>query len=160
MKKYLTELSQRERNLLGLGTLIVALVLLWLLVYRPISTHIDQQVVRKQQLQEQLNIMQQAVGQIRPNQAQSRVPLPADKTFSAWLDGQLSQLNLQQAVKRSEPIDENTVTLWLQSVPFDRIADWLQSIHQKHGVVVDQADINVVDRSLGLVTLRIRITTS
>ena len=160
MKKFLSQFSERERNLLAYGGLLVLMVMLWLLLYRPISTFITHQAELKVQLQQQLNSMQQASGRLIGQQTQSIQPLPADKTFSAWLDGQLSQLNLQQSVKRSEPIDEQTVTLWLESVPFDRLADWLQQINNKYGVVVDQADINITDRTMGLVTIRMRVTKS
>jgi len=158
MKHFLSQLSQRERQLLMVGGLVILVVMFWLLLYRPLSTHISQQVLLKTQLQQQLNSMQQAAAGLGGHQLSTRQSLPADKTFSAWLDGQLNQLNMQQSVKRSEPIDDKTVTLWLESVAFDQWADWLQRINQQYGVVVDQADINVTDRDLGLVTLRIRIT--
>ncbi|KAA3638990.1 MAG: hypothetical protein DWP95_11490 [Proteobacteria bacterium] len=160
MKRFLTQLSQREQRLLIYGAGLVFVVLLWLLVYRPVSNFIMQQAELKAQLQRQLTSMQQAAISLTGQQTQIKKSLPSDKTFSAWLDGQLMQINLQQAVKRSEPIDEQTVTLWLESVPFDLWADWLQRIYSQYGVVVDQADINVTDRTLGLVTIRMRVTKS
>jgi Type II secretory pathway, component PulM len=135
-------------------------VVLWLLVYRPVTQHLTQQAALKIQLQQQLDSMQHAAIRLTGQPTQTTQPLPLDKTFSAWLDGQLKQLNMQQAVKRSEPVDDRTVTLWLESVPFDQWADWLQQINNQYGVVVDQADINVTDRSLGLVTIRMRVTKS
>jgi general secretion pathway protein M len=160
MKQFLTQLSQRERQLLIVGGLLILAVMFWLLLYRPVTSYIEQRANLKIQLQQQLVSMQQAATGISHQQTTSKQSLPADKTFSAWLDGQLNQLNMQQSVKRSEPIDETTVSLWLESVPFDQWADWLQRINNQYGVVVDQVDINVTDRSLGLVTLRMRITKS
>ena len=160
MKQFFTQLNRREKQLMIYGGLLILMVLLWLMVFRPVNSHINQQAELKNQLQQQLEGMRQAAVNLAGQQTTTRQPLPADKTFSAWLDDQLRQLNLQQSVKRSEPIDDNTVNLWLESVPFDIWADWLQRIDKQYGVVVDQADINVTDRDLGLVTLRIRVTKS
>ncbi len=160
MKQFLTQLNRREKQLIIYGGLLILVVLLWLMVFRPVTRHINQQAELKSQLQQQLDGMQQAAVNLIGQQTTTRQSLPADKTFSAWLDDQLRQLNLQQSVKRSEPIDDKTVNLWLESVPFDIWADWLQRIDKQYGVVVDQADINVTDRDLGLVSLRIRVTKS
>lgn len=160
MKRFIAQLSRREQQLLLFGSLLVVVVMLWLLLYRPMTTYLNRQAELKTQLQQQLVSMQQAASGLSGRPITTTQSLPSDKTFSAWLDGQLQQLNMQQAVKRSEPIDDHTVTLWLESVPFDPWADWLQRINQQYGVVVDQADINVIDRSLGLVSIRMRITKS
>ena len=160
MKQFFTQLNRREKQLMIYGGLLILMVLLWLMVFRPVNSHINQQAELKNQLQQQLEGMRQTAVNLAGQQTTTRQSLPADKTFSAWLDDQLRQLNLQQSVKRSEPIDDNTVNLWLESVPFDIWADWLQRIDKQYGVVVDQADINVTDRDLGLVTLRIRVTKS
>ena len=160
MKQFFTQLNRREKQLIIYGGLLILVVLLWLMVFRPVTRHINQQAELKSQLQQQLDGMQQAAVNLIGQQTTTRQSLPADKTFSAWLDDQLRQLNLQQSVKRSEPINDKTVNLWLESVPFDIWADWLQRIDKQYGVVVDQADINVTDRDLGLVSLRIRVIKS
>ncbi len=160
MKRFFAQLSQRERQLLLYGGGVILLVLLWLLVYQPLSNRINRQVVLKNQLQQQLTGMQQAAATIKGHSLRPQQVLPIDQTFSSWLDAQLNKLNMQQSVKRSEPIDENTVTLWLESVPFDPWADWLQQINRQYGVVVEQADIQVTDRTQGLVNIRMRITKS
>ncbi|MFV0543767.1 MAG: type II secretion system protein GspM [Marinicella pacifica] len=159
MKLFLSQLSHRERQLLNVGAVLILLTLFWLLVFRPVSNYLNRQAHLKIQLQQQLSAMQQSAGQLTGRQVISQQALPADKTFSAWLDGQLQQLNLQNAVKRSEPVDDKTVTIWLESVSFDTWVDWLQDIHQKYGVTVDQADIIISDRPAGLVNIRMRITT-
>lgn len=160
MKQFIAQLSRREKQLLMYGGLLVLVVLLWLLVYRPVTEYLSQQAALKTQLQQQLSSMQQAATGLTGQVSQDTRELPAGQTFSAWIDGQLKQLGMQQAVKRSEPIDDKTVTLWLESVPFDPWADWLQRINQQYGVVVEQVDVSITDRSLGLVTLRMRITKS
>ena len=160
MKQFIAQLSRREKQLLMYGGLLVLVVLLWLLVYRPVTEYLSQQAALKTQLQQQLSSMQQAAAGLTGQVSQDTRELPAGQTFSAWIDGQLKQLGMQQAVKRSEPIDDKTVTLWLESVPFDPWADWLQRINQQYGVVVEQVDVSITDRSLGLVTLRMRITKS
>jgi type II secretory pathway component PulM len=95
------------------------------------------------------------LAQISPTTKQ--LPLPVNTTFSSWVDMQLSQIGMQELVNRTEPVDANTLTLWLTNAPFDQVIDWLQQIHETHAILADQIDINVTDKSLGLTNIRIRL---
>lgn len=157
MKNWLQNLSAREQRLLKVGVTLVVLALLWVLVYLPTNRYLSSQADIKQRLEQQLQQMQGMVQSSGRSVAKTLTPIPANMTFSSWLDQQLSLVNLQDMVNRTEPIDANTISVWLQGAPFDQVIDWLQLMADKHGVLVDQIDVNVVDRSLGLTNIRMRL---
>jgi general secretion pathway protein M len=155
--EWFSGLSQSEQRLLSIGSLLVALALFWVLVYQPVSSHIDNQVAVKARLQNQLAHMHELTGKATINQSLNVIPMPSGLTFSSWIDQQLREVNLQEMVNRTEPIDQNTMSIWLQGAPFDQVIDWLQSISTQYAVQVDQIDVNVVDASLGLTNIRMRL---
>lgn len=157
IKQWFATLSNSEQRLLGAGTVLVSLALLWVFVYLPVNQHIEQQVNIHARLQSQLSQMQQMTGDVAAIQLTPVQQIPASMTFSSWLDQQLQQAGLQQMVNRTEPIDENRISIWLQGVPFNQVVDWLEMIARTYAVKVDQIDINVVDSSLGLTEIRMRL---
>ena len=156
MKSWFNQLSQSERKLFLIGTVLVLVALFWTSVYKPLNRKLDQQIHTKKQLAEQLYEMQgfdlTSIGTVG-----QQVPLPVNTTFSSWVDLQLSQIGMQELVNRTEPVDANTLTLWLSNAPFDQVIDWLQLIHATHAILADQIDINVTDKSLGLTNIRVRL---
>lgn len=157
MIKTVQQLSLREQRLLFIGGGLLLIILLWVFIYRPTQHYLQDQAEIKARLTQQLVIMERDTRDLKPDRLQPLKTFAAGTTFSTWIDGQLGSLGLQQMVKRSEPIDVNTVTLWMEQTPFDKVADWLQQINDEYGIMADQADINVTDRALGLVTIRMRL---
>ena len=158
MKKWFMTLSQSERRLLLVGALLIAAALFWVMVYQPLNRHLDNQVKTKARLDTQLTQMQQLTQTVSTSQVSPVQPLPAGMTFSSWVDRQLQQVKLQQLVNRTEPVNADALVIWMQGVPFDQLADWLQQIAMTYAVTVDQIDVNVVDSSLGLTNIRMRLT--
>ncbi len=157
MIKAIQQLSLREQRLLFIGGGILLIILLWVFIYRPTQHYLQDQAEIKARLAQQLVIMERDTRDLKPERLQPLKILASGTTFSTWIDDQLGTLGIQQLVKRSEPIDNNTVSLWMEQAPFDKVADWLQQINDEYGIIADQADINVTDRTLGLVTIRMRL---
>jgi len=156
MKQWYKNLTQSERRLVSIGLVVVVAVLAWRLVYLPLNRQLDSQVVIKNRLHEQL-IEMQNMGDVSLTQQVTSQSIPPTMTFSTWLDQQLNQLGLQELVSRTEPIDSNSLTVWLNNAPFDQVIDWIQAIHEGYRVQVDQIDVNVTDRSLGYTNIRMRL---
>lgn len=157
LKHWYNTLSQREQRLFVLGVIVVCLVLLWVGVYQPVNKRIAQQVDLNQRLQSQLNQMQNLVGEVASDELEQVQPIPANMTFSSWIDQQLQSVNLQQMVNRTEPINADSLSVWLQGAPFNQVIDWLQNLSEKYAVQVDQIDVTVVDVELGLTDIRMRL---
>ncbi|MCB1582628.1 MAG: type II secretion system protein M [Xanthomonadales bacterium] len=150
-------MTQNEQQLIKIGSVLVSIVLFWVLIYQPLNKHLNQQIVIKNNLQQQLTQMQSMKPNVLTSVNTQKAPFPSNTTFSSWVDRQLSQVGLQEMVNRTEPVDNNTLTVWLSNAAFDLVVDWLQSIQQQYDIVVDQIDVNVTDRNLGLTNVRMRL---
>lgn len=157
--RWISQLSKSEQNLLLIGGVIVFMALFWVMIYQPVNKHINNQVEVKSRLSAQLISMKSMTGTtLNQNPTQSQVlPIPSNMTFSSWVDQQLRLVNLQEMVNRTEPIDTNSLSVWLQDAPFDQCIDWIQTMSNQYAVQVDQIDISVVDSTLGLVNIRMRL---
>jgi general secretion pathway protein M len=156
MNQWFKQLSQKEQRLLVIGGVLVGLALIWRFLMVPLTAELDARLAASQALQQQLADMQQ-MNLSDQGVSRAQVPLPAGMTFSSWVDQQMSQHGLQETVNRTEPQDENTLTVWLVNVSFDQVVDWLQQISRQHGIQVDQFDVSVTDQALGLTNIRMRM---
>lgn len=157
IRQWFQSLTASEQRLLSIGSLLVFLALLWVFVYQPVTRKINEQAVVKNRLQSQFEQMEAWNKNAMPDQSIKQFVIPQGMTFSSWLDQQLQKVKLQQMVSRTEPIDESSLSVWLQGAPFNQVIDWLQDISKNYAVRVDQIDINVVDSDLGLTDIRMRL---
>lgn len=157
MKNWLQNLSDSERRLMVIGGVLIAVALIWVLIYRPVTKYIDKQVSVKNRLTSQLSQMQYMSRTTSSNPGQQIIPIPGGMTFSSWVDQQLRLVNLQNNVNRTEPIDQNSLSIWLQGASFDQVIDWVHMLSSTYAVKVDQIDVNVVDAALGLTNIRMRL---
>lgn len=159
MKQWYLQLEARERQLLHWGGLVVIIALLWAFVYQPVKRSLDDDAKRLSTLRQQMQTMQQLsadVSNTTPTTAVS--PLSSGVTFSTWLDRQLESRALMPFVRRAEPVDTLTSTLWLQNAPFDNTMDWLQDIQEQFSVSIEQLDAVATDRANGLATIRLTLS--
>lgn len=155
MKNWFLGLSIREQSLVkyGAGTLMFGLLLAF--VYLPVTRSLSAKYVRVSNVSLQVSQMKQQLNSAQGLKVSGSVP--TDVTFSSWLDSEMVSMNLQNLVTRAEPVDENTMTLWLQNAPFDVVADWLALIENSFGVSAMQVDVVAKDRATGLCDLRMTL---
>lgn len=152
------KLTPSERKLLNYGGLIVALVMLWLFVYQPVtkSKHTKQQQVIR--LTKQYKEMQASESLLKIQKIKDAKFIRANnKPFISWIDDQLEKMKLSDFVTRSEPKDSHTLILSFENVVFDNLATWLQNLEQNYHIKITEADINLTDRSSGLCNARLTL---
>lgn len=155
MKKWFLNLSDREQQLVKYGAIVVLLALMVAFVFLPVNRSLEAKHHRLASLQNQGQQMQQILASAATTHVRGTVP--SGVTFSAWLDQQMVALAIQNLVTRAEPVDENTMTLWLQNAPFDVVVDWLAMVEQQFGVAATQLDVVSKDKANGLSDLRMTL---
>jgi len=61
------------------------------------------------------------------------------------------------SLQRFEPGSENTIRVWLDSVPYADVAAWLEQLNHRHGVLIDQASMDKSNEP-GQVSVRLTLT--
>ncbi len=155
---WMKQLSKSEQKLLIYGGIILSIALFWALVYKPLTSSLEQKQRRLVTLTTQYEDMQNSKSLfVEQQKIEAKFHRDLNKPFISWVDEQLEKQVLSGFVTRSEPKDNQTVILTFESITFDTLAAWLQSLEKNYAINISDADINLTDRSNGLCNARITL---
>jgi len=100
--------------------------------------------------------MRQASAQLAGRSPAPRAA-PDGRSLLARVDAGAREAGLGSALLRVEPVSPTQVRVYFQSVPFDGLVDWLQSLADSHGVRVDELSLQRAAGS-GLVDARLSLS--
>lgn len=156
MKDLLAGLGARERFLLLIGAVLIALVLLYGLLWKPLG---DRVASLRATVAEQgaLHQWMQATGQeIRQLRGQRRPERAERASLLALADRTARERGLGAAIRRVEPEGADKVRIQLEQAPFDDMVVWLEQLVARHGVRIDIITIDARDQP-GLVNARLTL---
>ena len=154
MKEWFTSLAPRERAMVSIAAVVVALALVYAVAWNPLTASVSrlQQSVEEQQALKQW--MQQAAAEV--NQLRGAAGASDDhRSLLAVVDQTSKQSQLGPAVKRIEPDGQELVRVSLEQASFDDMMSWLGSLQRSFGVSV--ADVSI-DRQAASGRVNARIT--
>lgn len=150
-----TSLQPRERLIVAAGTIILATLLAYGVVWAPVQNDLSNLRLTVPKQRSQLALMQAQAQQI----AQLRRSAPA-KIASGNLLTKLEQsaqsLGLRENITRMEPDETNAVRLALDGIDFNALVRWLKQLHTKNGIRPENATITGKSEP-GLVNARLLI---
>jgi len=157
MKAWFMSLARRERLMVSIGAGVVALVLLYLVVWLPVASHtarLEQSVAEQQVLKHWMQRAAAEARQLRGSAVVSRGD--AGRSLLAVVDETAKQAKLGPAVKRIQPDGQDLVRVSLEQAPFDDVVTWLAGLQQAQGVSVVDATLDRQSAS-GLVNARLTL---
>ncbi len=151
-------LPERDKRVLAIGTVVVALLLAWAFVWYPLAQ-------KREQLAARVGADRAALAGMRQEQAQ--VPgltahtshTGADrqgKSLLALADASARGAGLGTALKRVEPSGARSVRVSFEAVNFDALAAWIESLARDYGVQTSDFSADRVE-GLGLVNARVTL---
>ena len=150
--------SSREQAILLAGGALLAILLLWALVWHPIAqgrAELSQRVSDQEQL---LSWMRDASEGARLGRAKTMMATDgASVSLLTLVDESLRAHDLGDAVRRVEPEGDSIVRLWLDGARFDDLMTWLTTLDRGYGTTVQELSAQVTDtRGVVNVTLTLR----
>jgi general secretion pathway protein M len=126
--------SPRERQLLGLGALVLALATLWSVALAPVWRIWQEAPARQARLDAQSQQMQQ----LRAQAQSLRKPSPITRAEAqAWLENNLTELGPEARIS----VQGERVTLSLVAAPAEAMALWLSQARERVQVLPVQAEL-------------------
>ncbi len=138
------ERNPRERLILAGGGVVLLLSMLFILVLEPLHAESDRlrtRIVRQQADLEQVRAAAQEAERLRAAGAGSSTA-SSDESLVSFLDQSLNQGNLRQFLSRLSPGSSGNVRVQFDSLPFDRLVQWLSRIALEQGVRVEEITLN------------------
>ena len=129
MKEWYAGLAQRERVLVTGAAILLVLLLLYAMIWQPLSDAYLRMQKGVQVQQDTLTWMQQASQQIKGLKGQAgRGNRGFQGSLLAVVDRSAQAAGLGQAMKRVEPEGRDGVRVWLEGASFDSLISWLGTL--------------------------------
>ncbi len=155
MKDLLAGLGARDRFLLLAGGVVIAIALLYGLVWKPLGNRVAslrvavvEQAALHQWMQGTAQEIQQLRGQQRPGTGERA-------SLLSMTDRTARERGLGPAIRRVEPEGGDKVRIQLEQAPFDDMVGWLELLVARHGVRIELISIDARDQ--GLVNARLTL---
>lgn len=151
MKAWWNQLSNRERWLVGGGSVLTLLLIVYALIWQPFQKELGRlrQTVAEQRAD--LAWMRQAAIEAKRLEnvqagPKSQLPEGVRRSLLIVVDQSARAAGLGTAVKRVEPQGDDRVRIWLEQAGFDQLIGWLDTLRQDQGIQTANA---VIDRQAG-----------
>jgi general secretion pathway protein M len=157
MRDAWTRLQPRERRLVGIAAVLVALVLAWMLIWEPLRetrSEAARQVATQRALLDWLDRLAPQVRAARDQDGPDAGPDP--RSTLAMIDDTARAAGLAGALRRIEPAAGGEVRVDFEGAPFPGLMGWLAGLTAEHPMAVVRmtADRSAAGRVDATVVLR------
>lgn len=152
------QLSPRDRRVLLVGGIVVAIFLVWSFVWHPLSSEQDRLTTRLDNAKRDLAFVRVAeaeVDRLRNAGVRSRADRQG-KSLLALADVSARGAGLEGFLKRLEPVGSNSVRASFEFASFDQLISWVENLARDYGVQITDFSADRVDAT-GLVNARITL---
>ena len=140
MKEWFASLEQRERRLVITGAVLLGLMLMYLMVWEPLSNGMDSLRVSTAEQGSTLLWMRQAAQEIKKLRGSgARVKSTGNQSLLSVVDRTAKSGRLGAALKRVQPDGEQRVRVWMEAASFDDVMRWLVLLETRYGVNVESS---------------------
>ncbi|MGI9301161.1 MAG: type II secretion system protein GspM [Gammaproteobacteria bacterium] len=157
MKEWWDSLQARERMIVTVLGGVVALVVVYFILLRPLADARARLRADTKSQQATLAWMQQAGQEIQQLRRQSSAGgASANRSMLSIVDSSAKKSGLRKPITRMEPDGDNAVKLWVDDAEFDALVRWLGELQRTFAVQVGRASFSRTD-SPGVVDSRLTL---
>lgn len=147
MKEWFNNLQTRERNLVLGAALILAVLLIYLLLWEPVTNKVAGLKSSVASQQAQLAWMQQANQEIKALQQGTRPRRAFNQGISLInaVENSAKKSGVRETITRTEPQGSDKITVELRGTEFDRLVDWIGVLTNQYSAQVTQFSASRTD---------------
>jgi len=139
---WLSTLEKRERHIVIGGAISSIIILFYLIVWEPITSHYEQQQLQYDSQRQLYNWMKNASAEIQTLKASgnSSIARTRNQSISSLADRSATTSGIKPFI---EKIDQSKkgVKIRLKNANFNRIVTWLSDLENKYGIVANKVKI-------------------
>lgn len=153
------QLPRRDQQGLVIIGIALLLGLLYFAVWRPVTGFHAEALADHEQARSLVTWMESnraAIQQLAENRPSARpaTRISSSRELMSLVTSSASEAGIK--LQRFEPSGENAIRLWLEDVPFNSVAAWLEQLTGEHGIVIDQAALDRADKP-GMISARLTL---
>jgi general secretion pathway protein M len=145
MKEWFASLEQRERHLVTGGAVLLGLMLMYLMVWEPLTNTVDKLRVSTTEQGSTLQWMRQAAQEVKKlrGSGSNRGKSTGGQSLLSVIDRTAKSGRLGAALKRVQPDGEKRVRVWMEAANFDDVIRWLVLLDTRYGVSIENSVFEV-----------------
>lgn len=156
MKALWQRLAPRERRIVAGALPLLLAMAAWALVWEPFLAEHRRYQTTLEDKRETASWMEAAAATIRRHGAAPAAHEATTESLLTLVDRGSKGAGIGGAVKRLEPAGSAGVRLWLEDIPFDRLAAWLVELERTQGVTAESLRLDRQEQD-GLVRARLTL---
>lgn len=139
MKDWFATLQPRERLILIAAATLLIPLLIYLLVWEPVSKEVTTLRTRVEAGKKQVAWLQKASNEARSLQASGTATTPnSSVSLITAIEKSATERNLRSYLKRIEPQGNNKISIDIDNAAFDDIIHWISELQTRYGATVAQ----------------------
>ncbi len=144
MKEWFQSLNERERLMVLGGGMVVLILLLYAMIWRPVMQGVVNQRAELERANKLLVWMKKSISDVRAQEGPGRggAPRPPGQSLLSLIDSTAKTSGFGAQVKRVKPDGENKVQIWIDDVSFDKVIAWLQGLQELYGIQITGTSID------------------
>lgn len=143
IKDWLASLEQRERHLVIAGAVLAAIMILYVAIWNPLSSSVENLRVTTRDQQTMLVWMRQAAQEVKKLRGSGGTKPASGQSLLTLVDRTAKAGRLGTAVKRVQPDGELKVRVWMEEASFDDVIRWLVLLESRHGIGIESSVFEV-----------------
>lgn len=147
MKDWLDTLAPRERIMVLICGVVVAVAMIWLLVWRPLDSRHDALRASVEDWEDGLARLQRVAELRGSGNTTASQQLGIDQTPVVIVDTTLRARGLSSALRRSQPTTSTGIRVEFENVPFNSLVLWLGDLSSRYGMDVQAGSLSVPPRA-------------
>lgn len=158
MKAWFNALQPRERLIVTIAAIVLALILLYLLAWSPVSTRLHaarQDVAADRSL---LVWMQKSGAEIKKLKGGTNIKRPnRNISLINAVESSARQAGIRKSITHLEPKGDTGISVQIKGANFDQLIRWQGTMEKQYATQATQINIKPTDKP-GLVDARIKFT--
>jgi len=149
-------LDQRERLLVITTAITIVITLFYVVIWEPVHQGLEEQQLLQTSSNNNLLWMQEAAAEVRGLKAAGggMRKVRSNQPVSLVLEQSIASAGLKGNLNKIESSGKKGARVKLDAASFDQMLIWLNTLEQRHGIMVTSANIDRADKS-GLINARI-----
>ena len=136
-------LAPRERLLVSVGSVVVAITVLYLGIWEPLNkahTRREADLAASRALAQRLEVIAAAVQSAHANGGGPAVNTSA--SLLSAVDQASKTPTLGKPLSRIQPEGDNEVRVWIDGVSFEALIRWINELESRYGIGIQSADMD------------------
>ncbi|HZX24367.1 MAG TPA: type II secretion system protein M [Woeseiaceae bacterium] len=142
MKDWFRDLAPREQMLVALAGALTIVVVIYLAVWLPLdraNDRLENQVASQREL---VTDLRQLRGRLPSPSGGGAASAPGGQSLVVVVDSTVRQRGLGTTLKRSRPLDGDSIQVSFENVAFDALVEWLGQLGSQHGIEIGSASFS------------------